>query len=100
MFGNEQLKKENKMSVYDPHTWVNNLEPAINANNLNEMEAGINNAHLEIEQLVDGSVPAAKATLADKAVTVDPATELTIGGAKIWVDTTDPLNIIGHIDAR
>jgi len=88
------------MSTYTPHTWTNNQEPALNADNLNEMEAGINNAHIEIEELVDGSVKAGKAVLADKAITVDPATQTTIGGAKIWVDTTDPLNIIGHIDAR
>ena len=88
------------MSTYNTHVWTNNQEPALNANNLNEMEAGINNAHIEIEELVDGSVKAGKAVLADKAITVDVATQTTIGGAKIWVDTTDPLNIIGHIDAR
>jgi len=88
------------MSTYTPHTWTNNQEPALNADNLNAMEAGINNAHIEIEELVSGAVKVGKAVLADRAVTVDVATELTVGGSKIWVDTTDPANIIGHIDAR
>ncbi len=88
------------MSVYLPHTWVNNQSPALNANNLNEMEAGIRNAHTEIEDIVTGATPVARAALADRATTVDVATQTTVGGAKIWVDTTDPANIIGYIDSR
>ncbi len=88
------------MSTYTPTVWANNLDPAINADNLNKLEAGVNSAHVEIEQLVDGTVSVAKADLATHAISVDVATQTTIGGARIWVDSTDPLNIIGHIDAR
>ena len=88
------------MSTYSPTTWVNNLNPAINADNLNHLEAGVSAAHAEIQEIVDGAVKVGKAVLADRAITVDKATQTTVGGAKIWVDTTDPLNIIGHIDAR
>jgi len=88
------------MSTYSPTTWVNNLDPAINADNLNKLEAGVSSAHIEIEQLVDGTTKAGKAVMADHAITVDLATQFEVGGARIWVDSTDPANIIGHIDAR
>ncbi len=88
------------MSTYIPTNWINNQSPAINAENLNHLEAGVQNAHKEIEELVVGSTSVAHAVLADSATTVDVATQTTVGGARIWVDTTDPLNIIGHIDSR
>ena len=94
------------MSVYNPNTWVNNQQPALNATNLNHLEAGVESAHIELEALVSGvsvvgdPIKVAAATQADHAVSVDKATQNTIGGVKVWVDDTDPLNIIGYIDAR
>jgi len=88
------------MSTYVPTEWKNGQDPFINAFNLNHLERGIESAHEEIEEIVDGTVVVAKATLADKATTVEVATQTTIGGAKIWVDETDPNNIIGYIDSR
>ena len=88
------------MSTYVPSTWVNGQQPAINAVNLNHLEAGVTAAHVEIEELVTGATKAGHATTSDHAITVDVGTQTTVGGAKIWVDTTDPLNIVGHIDAR
>ena len=88
------------MSVYIPTQWRNGQEPFINAFNLNHIEAGIESAHQEIQELVDGTVPAGKATTADFAITVEKATQTHIGGAKVWVDDSDQSNIIGYIDAR
>lgn len=88
------------MSVYVPTEWKNGQEPFINAFNLNHLESGVVAAHKEIEQLVDGTVKAKYAVEADKALSVAPATEFKVGGAKIWVDETDPDNIIGYIDSR
>jgi len=88
------------MSTYVPSEWVNGQQPAINAQNLNHLEAGVLSAHVEIEELVTGAVPVGNSELAEHATTVDRATQTTIGGAKVWVDTTDPDNIIGHLDAR
>ena len=88
------------MSVYVPSTWVNNQQPALNATNLNHMEAGVESAHIEITELVTGATKAGHATIADHATTVDPGTQTTVGGAKIWVDSTDVDNLVGHIDAR
>jgi len=88
------------MSTYVPSTWVNNQIPALNATNLNHLEGGVQSAHNEIEDLTTGATKAGHAVTADHAVTVDKATQTTVGGVKVWVDTTDPLNIIGHIDAR
>jgi len=88
------------MSVYIPTTWLNNSTPSINANNLNHLEAGIASAHTEIENLVSGVTPVGHSLTADHAVTVDPASETEIGGARVWVDSTDPGNIVGYIDAR
>lgn len=88
------------MSTYVPTEWKNGQDPFINAFNLNHVERGIESAHEEIEEIVDGTVVVAKSALADRAITVDVATQTTIGGAKIWVDETDPNNIIGYIDSR
>lgn len=88
------------MSIYVPSIWVNNQIPAINATNLNHLEGGVQSAHLEIEDIVDGTTKVGKCVEADRAITVDLATQFTIGGAKIWVDETNPSNIIGHIDVR
>ena len=88
------------MGTYIPSTWINNQIPAINATNLNNIEGGVDSAHSELNDIVSGATAVGKATNAEHAVTVDTATQTTVGGAKIWVDTTDPLNIIGHIDAR
>ena len=88
------------MSVYVPSVWVNNQIPALNATNLNHLEGGVQAAHVEIENLVTGATKAGHAVTSDHAVTVDKATQTTVGGVKVWVDTTDPGNIIGHIDAR
>lgn len=88
------------MSTYVPTEWKNGQEPFINAFNLNHLEVGVEAAHKEIEQLVDGTVKAKYATLADKATEVGVGTEFKVGGAKIWVDQTDPDNIIGYIDSR
>ena len=88
------------MSTYIPTAWKNGQEPYINAFNLNHLERGIESAHEEIEELVDGTVKVKAAERADSAVTVDVATQTTVGGAKIWVDETDPDNIIGYIDSR
>ncbi len=83
-----------------PTVWVNNTSPSLNARNLNHLEAGIQAAHNEIDDLVTGATSVGHTTTSDRAVTVDTATETEVGGAKIWVDETDPANIIGHIDAR
>jgi len=88
------------MSVYVPTDWVNNTTPSINARNLNHLEAGIETAHQEISDIVSGATSVANATEAERALTVDPATETSTGGAKIWVDSADPANIVGFIDAR
>jgi len=82
------------MSTYIPTDWRNNQEPYINETNLNHLEAGVESAHVEIEEIVSGAVTVGH------AATVDKATQTHVGGALIWVDTTDPLNPIGHIDAR
>jgi len=88
------------MSVYIPTNWVNNTTPAINEDNLNHLEAGVQTAHREIEELIDGTTKAAKAARADSSATVDVGTQTITGGAKIWVDDADVNNIIGYIDAR
>ena len=86
--------------IYDPTFWINGQQPAINAINLNKLEQAMVQAHARTNDLESGATKAGHAVTADHAVTVDVATQTTVGGAKIWVDTTDPLNIIGHIDAR
>lgn len=86
------------MSVYTPTQWKNGQEPYINAFNLNHLEAGVQDAHEEIEDIIDGTTPVANAIRADSARTVDGATETHMGGARIWVTTGD--NPIGYIDAR
>jgi len=94
------------MGTYTPSTWVNNQQPALNATNLNNIEAGVSQAHEELNDLVIGTstegnpTSVAQAKAANHAVTVDKATMTTVGGVKIWVDSTDPANIIGYIDAR
>ena len=88
------------MSTYIPVGWKNGQEPFINAFNLNKMDRAIEAAHEEIEQLVDGTVKVKAAEVADRATTVDVATQTTIGGSKVWVDSSNPSNIIGYIDAR
>ncbi len=88
------------MSVYVPVVWRNGQDPYINAFNLNHLENGVKTAHEEIEQLVDGTIKVKAADRADTATTVDVATQTTVGGAKIWVDESDPNNVIGYIDSR
>lgn len=88
------------MSTYIPTAWKNGQDPFINAFNLNHLEKGVESAHEEIEQIVDGTVKVKSAVKADTATTVDVATQTTIGGAKIWVDDSDANNIIGYIDSR
>lgn len=78
------------MSVYVPTEWVNDQVPAINATNLNHIEEGIKTAHEEIESIVDGST----------IIKVPPASETELGGVRLWVDDSDPGNIIGYIDSR
>lgn len=36
------------MTIYSPINWVNDSVPAINASNLNHMDAGIQSAHTEL----------------------------------------------------
>ena len=88
------------MSVYVPTVWVNNQAPSINAANLNHMESGVYYAHIEIEQLVTGEIKCGHAILADNAISIDNATQTTIGGARIWVDSTNVNAVIGYVDAR
>ena len=88
------------MSQYIPTQWKNGQSPYINAFNLNHMEAGIESVHKELDDVVGGTTPVANATRAQSAATVDKATQTHIGGAKIWVDDSDPANPIGYIDAR
>lgn len=88
------------MSVYVPTGWRNGQDPFINAFNLNHIERGAEAAHEEIEEIVDGTVKVAHAIRTETATTVDVATQLTVGGAKIWVNASNPDNIIGYIDAR
>jgi len=77
------------MSVYIPTVWKNNVQPSINATNLN---------HLETEGLISGATPAGKSSTAILAYTVDPATRTSLGGARIWVDTTDTAKPVGYIE--
>ena len=88
------------MSNYTPTVWKNNQVPALNANNLNHLEAGIQQAHVDTSELITGAAKAGRSVIADRAITVDKATQTVVGGMKIWVDQTDPANIIGYIDAR
>lgn len=85
------------MSKYEPTSWNNASPPFVNASNLNKLEAGIESAHTEIEEIVDGTVKVV-AIHADSAVTVDYATQTHIGGAKMWVDDTTDI-VQGFIDA-
>jgi hypothetical protein len=87
----------NGMSVYVPTAWRNGRDPYINAFNLNHMEFGIESAHEEIEDIIDGTTPVARASLSDRAITVDRATQTHVGGVRCWVDSS---NKIGYIDAR
>jgi len=84
------------MSKYLPTIWKNNIDPSINATNLNHLETGVMNAHLEIQELVDGTVPAGQATNALVAESVEAASRLNLGGIYLWVDTTGPLPV-GYI---
>ena len=86
------------MSTYIPTTWKNNVDPAINATNLNHLEAGISTAHKKIEDMVSGVTPVGKATVAVVAHSVDAASRLNLGGILMWVDTSDPNNPIGFIE--
>jgi len=83
------------MSVYVPTEWRNGQDPYINAFNLNHIEHGIESAHEEIEDIIDGTTPVARSSLSDRAITVDRATETHMGGVRLWVNGTD-----GYIDAR
>ncbi len=85
------------MSIYIPNVWKNGTTPSINAKNLNEMEAGVLNAHREIDDMITGVTPVGRSVTAITAETVKPATRFTLGGVKIWVDLTDPANPIGYI---
>ncbi len=78
------------MATYTPTEWFNDQIPAINATNLNKIEQGIAGSYDEINKIISGSTP----------VTVAPASATVLGGVKLWVDTTDPNNIIGYIDSR
>jgi len=85
------------MSNYLPTIWKNNVNPALNATNLNHLEAGVKNAHDEIEDMITGATPVGHATQALVARSVDPATRLTVGGVYMWVDTsgTTPVGYLG-----
>jgi len=78
------------MATYVPTQWYNNELPAINATNLNHIEEGIVGAYDEIDKLISGETP----------VSIAPASATVLGGVKLWVDSTNPSNIIGYIDSR
>jgi len=88
------------MSTYVPTIWVNTVAPAINSTNLNHAEAGVELAHVEIEEIVDGTVQAGNAANSDYATTVDPATKTTVGGFTLVIDQTDPADIVAYIGGK
>lgn len=77
------------MSVYIPTVWKNGAPPAINGANLNKMEAGVQSAHTEIDNIVAGVTPVLTATNATNATNVTgqiPLSSATkVGGAKMSV---------------
>jgi len=87
------------MSTYIPTVWKNSTTPAINATNLNHLEAGVTHAHEEIEDMVSGVTPVGHSTTALVAKSVDAASRLNLGGILMWVDISDPSNPVGHIEA-
>ena len=68
--------------------WVNGTAPAINATNLNHMDVGIFNA-TEAIKVIESTPP--------PTYTLPPATDTTLGGVKVKVDTTNPDLIVGEI---
>jgi len=92
------------MSTYIPIEWKNGQAPYINAFNLNHIDAGIKSAHEEIDEILEDPatdrVTVKKAVVSETTETIPKATQTVIGGAKVWVDDTDPANVIGYIDAR
>ena len=86
------------MSTYIPTVWKNNETPSINATNLNHMEAGLTQAHVEIEEMVSGAVTVGHAATANVANTITAASRLVLGGVMMWVDTTDPASPIGFLE--
>ena len=85
------------MSRYIPTVWKNNIDPSINATNLNHLENGVKTAHDEIDDMIDGTTPVGQATNALVAQSVDAASRLNLGGVFMWVDTTGtiPVGYIG-----
>ncbi len=86
------------MSNYIPTVWNNNTTPSINAENLNHLEAGVDSAHEEIEDIITGVTPAGKAVSAIQADTIEAASRINVGGILMWVDISDASNPIGYIE--
>ena len=86
------------MSTYVPTVWKNNVDPAINATNLNHLEAGVAASHKEIADMISGATTVGKATKAVVAHEVDAASRLNLGGILMWVDVSDPDRPIGFIE--
>ncbi len=86
------------MSVYIPTIWKNNTVPSINAENLNHLEVGANSAHVEVRDIVVGNVTVGQASTAKLALSVRPASRIVVGGIRMWVDESNPVNPIGYIE--
>jgi microcystin-dependent protein len=83
------------MSDYNKTEWVNGTAPAINSTNLNKMEVGISDAHIEIQELVDGDTKAGHAVIADglSSGTIVPGTA-PVGSVALMASANVPLGFL------